>query len=74
MKELNLSKNVYQLTKQYPELIDILKELGFAKIVNPLVRRTLGRKITIPKGCENQKKNLATVIKVFEEAGFSVKQ
>jgi hypothetical protein len=74
MKELDLSKSVYALTKQYPELIDILKELGFAGIVNPLVRRTLGRKMTIPGGCEKQKKDLAKVVKVLEEAGFSVKQ
>jgi len=74
VKELDLSKSVYQLTKKYPELIDILKELGFAGIVNPLVRKTLGRKMTIPKGCENQKKDLAEVVEVLEESGFSIKQ
>ncbi len=29
MKEIDLKKSVYELTKTYPELIDILKELGF---------------------------------------------
>ena len=29
MKEINLEKSVYELTEAYPELIDILKELGF---------------------------------------------
>ncbi|MBT3363878.1 MAG: DUF1858 domain-containing protein [Chloroflexi bacterium] len=74
MKELDLNQSVYALTKKYPELIDTLKELGFAGIVNPLVRRTLGRKMTIPKGCDNQKKDLNEVIKTLESAGYSVKQ
>ena len=73
MKELDLSKSVYALTKTYPELIDILKNQGFMGIMNPLVRKTLGRKMTIPKGCENQKKDLAVVVKVLEEEGFNVK-
>jgi hypothetical protein len=73
MKEIDLNKSVHALTKTYPELIDILKNLGFMGISNPLVRKTLGRKMTIPKGCENQKKDLAEVIKALEEEGFAVK-
>ena len=73
MKELDLSKSVYTLTKTYPELIDILKSQGFMGISNPLVRKTLGRKMTIPKGCENQKKDLAVIVNVLEEEGFTVK-
>jgi hypothetical protein len=73
VRELDLNKSVYELTKKYPELIDILKNIGFMGISNPLVRKTLGRKMTIPKGCENQKKDLAEVVKVLEETGFTVK-
>ena len=28
MKKLDLSKNVYELTEEYPELIEILFEIG----------------------------------------------
>lgn len=35
MKRLDLSKSVYELTEEYPELIDILKELGFPGVKNP---------------------------------------
>jgi hypothetical protein len=31
------------------------KELGFEKINNPLLRKTLGRAMTIKKACEEQK-------------------
>ena len=52
MKELDLNKSAYELTEVYPELIAVLKELGFLGVANPVVRETLGRATTIPKGCE----------------------
>ena len=73
MKEIDLKKRVYELTEAYPELIGMLKELGFLGIANPLVRKTMGRKITIPQGCEKQGKDLNQVITKLEEQGFKVK-
>ncbi|MFQ5722245.1 MAG: DUF1858 domain-containing protein [Candidatus Aminicenantales bacterium] len=73
MKEIDLNKSVYDLTEIYPELIDILKELGFFGVINPLVRKTIGRKTTIPQGCQKQKKDLNEVIKILEEKGFKIK-
>ena len=73
MKEIDLEKSLYELTKTYPELIDILKELGFLEVINPVLRNTIGRKITIPQGCEKQGINLSEIISRLEENGFSVK-
>jgi len=73
MKELDLEKNVYELTEAYPELIDMLKELGFLGVANPIARNTLGRVTTIPQGCQKQGQNLAEVIKKLEDEGFEVK-
>ena len=74
MKEIDLKKSVYELTEAYPELIKILKELGFAGVVNPVVRRTLGRATTIPQGCRRQGKDLNEVVEKLKEEGFEVKQ
>ena len=74
MKEIDLKKTVYELTETYPELIKILKELGFIGVVNLVVRKTLGRMTTITQGCKKQGKNLNEVIKVLEEKGFKVKE
>ncbi len=73
MKEIDLKKSVYELTETYPELIEILKGMGFLGVANPVVRKTLGRMTTIPKGCEKQKKDLNEVIKELQAAGFEVK-
>lgn len=72
MKEIKLKKSVYELTEAYPELIGILKELGFLGVANPLARKTLGRVTTIPQGCERQGKDLHEVIERLKEAGFKV--
>ncbi|MBI4303344.1 MAG: DUF1858 domain-containing protein [Chloroflexi bacterium] len=73
MKEIDLKKSVYELTEAYPELIGILKELGFLGVANPVARNTLGRITTIPQGCVKQGKDLSEVIKKLEEKGFRVK-
>jgi hypothetical protein len=74
MKEIDLSKSVYELTETFPELIDILKEMGFLGVGNPIARKTLGRVTTIPQGCQKQGKNLAEVVKKLEEKGFKARQ
>ncbi len=73
MKELDLKKSVYELTEEYPELIPLLKDLGFLGVINPVVRKTIGRTTTIPKGAEKQGKSLPEVLKKLEEAGFATK-
>lgn len=73
-KEIDLKKTLYELTQTYPELIEVLKELGFLGIVNPVVRKTLGRVTTIPQGCKRQGKDLDEVIKKLTEEGFKVKE
>lgn len=72
MKKIDLNKSVYELTEEYPELIEILKELGFFGVINPVVRKTLGRKTTIPDGSKKQGKNLEEVIKELKDRGFEI--
>jgi hypothetical protein len=53
--EFTGNETVFALTEQFPQTIPILKEAGFEKITNPLLRKTLGRAITVKKACEEQK-------------------
>jgi hypothetical protein len=73
MKVIDLNKSVYELTEQYPELIDVLKELGFLGVRNSITRQTLGRVTSIPQGCQKMDKDLNEVIKIFKEKGFEIK-
>ncbi len=71
-KEININKSLYELTQQFPELIPILKDLGFMAITSPVIRNTVGRKMTIPIGCDKQKIPLEKVINQLEQKGFQV--
>jgi len=73
MKEIDLNKSVYELTEQYPELIDILKDLGFLGVKNAITRQTLGRVTTLPQGCKKMGRELNEVIKILTEKGFGIK-
>lgn len=72
MKKIDLSKSVFELTESYPELIAILKELGFHGLANPALRATLGKVTTLPQGCVRQGRDLAEVIAVFKQHGFEI--
>jgi hypothetical protein len=72
-KLIDLKQNVYELTETYPELIEVLKEMGFLGVANPVARKTLGKITTIPQGCKKQGKDLNEVIKKLKELGFQVK-
>jgi len=72
VKKLDLSKTVYELVDEYPELIEIMNGLGFSSIVNPTMLRTVGRVMTIPKGAVMKGLDLETIKAEFEKHGFSV--
>lgn len=53
-KVLDLNKTVYDLTQEYPEVKDIMAELGFQDITKPMALNLMGRVMTIPKGLSDQ--------------------
>ena len=50
MKKLDLRLSVYELTEQYPELIEILEKAGLTEITKKKVLSSVGRIMTLPKG------------------------
>ena len=73
MKEIDTSLSIYELTHAYPELIGILKDLGFAGVANPVARNTVGKVTTLAEGCEKHGIDLAKVQGKLSEQGFEVK-
>ena len=49
-KTIDLSKSVFEIASAYPEVKDIMSELGFTEIVKPSMLNTMGKMMTIPKG------------------------
>ena len=73
VKEIDPDKSVYDLTEEYPELVRVLKDLGFAGVANPIARATLGRATSLRKGCQGQGKDSGEVVRTLAAKGFAVK-
>ena len=73
MKQLDLNKTVYELTNEYPEVKDIMVELGFKDITSPAAMNFMGRVMTIPKGALIKGISMDKVVETFENNGFEVK-
>lgn len=71
-KTLDLSKSVYELVKEFPDVTDIMVELGFGEIRKNAVLNSVGKLMTIPKGAKFRKLDLNEIVKRFEKAGFEV--
>ncbi len=71
-KVINLSKSVYELCHQYPELPQLLHDLGFTDITRPGMLASVGRFMTLVKGATARKIDLEIIKKQLEEHGFVV--
>ena len=71
---IDLSKTVYEICKDNPEVIDIMKELGFENIANPAMLNTARRFMTIPKGAAMKNISLDKVKEVFNSKGYEIKE
>ena len=72
MKKIDPNKSIYELTEEFPELIEILKDMGFIGVINPIIRKTIGRKTTLLEGIKKQGKDLEEVFKKLKDKGFEI--
>ena len=71
-KKLDLSKSVYDLVKEYPEVIDIMKGLGFSEITSKVMLNSVGKIMTIPKGAKMKGVSMIDIVSAFMKAGFTL--
>jgi len=71
-KKLDLSKSVYDLVTEYPEVADIMKELGFSEITNKVMLNSVGKIMTIPKGAKMKGVSMVDIVGAFMKAGFTL--
>ena len=71
-KVLDLKKTVAELVEENPEVKQIMAQIGFKEITNPVALNVMGRIMTIPRGAAVKGIDLAKVIAAFEEHGYTV--
>lgn len=72
MKIIDMNKTVYELAKAYPEIINIMAELGFTEITKKPVLNSVGKIMTINKGSKMKEIPMEKIIAAFEANGFEV--
>ena len=72
MPRLDLNTPVAGLCSTYPELVNILRDLGFTEITRPGMLSTAGRFMTIPKGARLKGIDLALIRATLRKHGFEI--
>ncbi|MDI9485036.1 MAG: DUF1858 domain-containing protein [Bacillota bacterium] len=71
-KTIDLSKTVYELVQEFPELVEVMKEIGFSAIANPAMLKTAGRVMTIPKGAAMRGLDIENIKAELRKRGYSI--
>ena len=71
-KKLDLNKTVFELTQEYPELVDIMAELGFTEIKKKPMLHSVGKIMTIPKGAKMKNISMMDVVTALISNGFEL--
>lgn len=71
-KKIDFTRTVFELTKEYPELIDIMADLGFGEIKKKPVLHSVGKIMTIPKGAKMKNIPMAEVVTALMKNGFEL--
>lgn len=71
-KILDLDKSVASLVKEYPEVADIMANLGFTEIKNPAMLASVGRIMNLKKGSQMKKIPMEEIVRAFREKGFEI--
>lgn len=71
-RSIDMSKTVYELSRDNEEIVEIMKELGFESIATPEMLNTAGRFMTIPKGAAMKKIPMDKIKEKFISKGYEI--
>ncbi|MGT2667016.1 DUF1858 domain-containing protein [Streptococcus rifensis] len=69
---IDLNQPVAELIKAHPELLDLLVELGFKPLANPVMRNTVGKVTSLKAGSKMTGISLEQIISALENNGYDV--
>lgn len=70
--ELDLSRSVYELVNQHPDIAQTLARIGFKDITNRALLITAGRVMTLKDGAAAKGIAMSDIIKALEEDGYTI--
>lgn len=73
-KIINLNDSIYEINNKYPEIKEILYNLGFTDIVKPGMINTAGRFMTLKKGSQMKKIDLNLIKDTLDKSGYTAEE
>lgn len=70
MKTISLRDSVYNATEKYPELIEIIANMGFPQIRNSFMRKAMGRDVSLGEAIKRLGLSTENVKKQLADKGF----
>ena len=72
MKKIDLTKSLYESVKEYPEIVNIMADLGFKEILNKGALELMGRVVSIEKGAKIRNIDINKIKQAFIDNGFKI--
>lgn len=69
---IQMQDTVQEIVEKCPKAIDVLRSLGFDQITNPIMLRTMGKIMTLPKVSRAKNVPLETIIEAFLKEGITI--
>ena len=69
---IDVTVPVAEVVDKHPEVLDILVDLGFKPLANPIMRNTLGRKTSLKMGSKLAGINIEDIVATLEANGYEV--
>jgi len=73
VKEINLDDSIYSIIQTYPELKDVLYDLGFTDIIKPIMLSTVGKIMDLNKGSKMKNISIDKIVSKLKIEGFTIK-
>ena len=72
VESININDKLYDIIIKYPDVKEIMVELGFKDIIKPGMLQSMGKIMTIEKGAKAKNIDWNLVIKIFKEHGYEL--
>lgn len=69
---IQMQDTVQEIVEKCPKAIDVLRSLGFDQITNPIMLKTMGKIMTLPKVSRAKNVPLETIIEAFLKEGITI--
>ena len=69
---IDVTVPVAEVVDIHPEVLDILVDLGFKPLANPIMRNTLGRKTSLKMGSKLAGIKIEDIVATLEANGYEV--